>query len=440
MKPSFTRRDFAAQCALSALQLRGQGVASRGVKPSPRGKPSGLPFHARFHRYRRSRRPACAGDLWRRWTEDVRPRIRRLRRRVLRLRQRRLARHLPSEWHAAGRRAGRYQSALQEQSRRHLHRRHREGRPAAHRLGIRGGGRRLQQRRLRRSVRHLLGPKRSLPQQRRRHVHRRDEASRPAAAGRRAGARAARSSITIAMACSICSSPTTSSSTSNPCPQPGGNSNCNWKGIPVLCGPRGLPPGIGALYRNNGDGTFTDVSEASGVTKAKGSYMMTAVAADFNNDGWPDIYVACDSTPSFLFRNNQDGTFTEHRTGIRRRAQRRRQSAGGHGSGHRRLQPGRPPRYFQDALLRRHQHSVSQRRQGDSSTTLPSPRGLGVETRFVGWGAGIVDLDNDGLPDLFLVTGGVFPEVAAKAAGLPDEHAARDLPQSGQRAIRRVDR
>ena len=81
-------------------------------------------------------------------------------------------------------------------------------------------------------------------------------------------------------------------------PKPGENANCNWKGIPVNCGPRGLPPGSLALYRNNGDGTFTDVSEKSGMLKAKGSYGMTAVAADFDNDGWPDIYVACDSTPS----------------------------------------------------------------------------------------------------------------------------------------------
>src|SRR5581483_3773712 len=82
-------------------------------------------------------------------------------------------------------------------------------------------------------------------------------------------------------------------------PKPGENSNCNWKGIPVNCGPRGLPPSVPALYHNNGDGTFTDVSVKSGITKATGSYAMTAVAADFDNDGWPDIYVACDSTPSF---------------------------------------------------------------------------------------------------------------------------------------------
>ena len=82
------------------------------------------------------------------------------------------------------------------------------------------------------------------------------------------------------------------------------------------CGPRGLPPGSASLYRNNGDGTFTDVSAASGVASARGSYLMTAIAADLDNDGWPDIYVAADSTPSLLFRNNHDGTFRE--TGLRR--------------------------------------------------------------------------------------------------------------------------
>jgi hypothetical protein len=84
----------------------------------------------------------------------------------------------------------------------------------------------------------------------------------------------------------------------------GQNASCNWKGIPVNCGPRGLPSETHLLYHNNGDGTFTDVSGPSGIAAAKGSYGLTAVAADFDNDGWPDIYVACDSTPSLLFRNN----------------------------------------------------------------------------------------------------------------------------------------
>ena len=94
-------------------------------------------------------------------------------------------------------------------------------------------------------------------------------------------------------------------------PKPGEGGNCVWKGVPVNCGPRGLPTALPALYRNNGDGTFTDVSKEAGMLKLGGSYEMTAVCADFNNDGWPDIYVACDSTPSFLLRNNHDGTFTD---------------------------------------------------------------------------------------------------------------------------------
>ena len=94
-------------------------------------------------------------------------------------------------------------------------------------------------------------------------------------------------------------------------PVPGANSNCNWKGIPVACGPRGLPHGRHVLYRNNGDGTFTDVSERAGIAAAAPAYGMTVVAADLDEDGWPDIYVACDSTPSLLFMNNRDGTFRE---------------------------------------------------------------------------------------------------------------------------------
>ena len=91
-------------------------------------------------------------------------------------------------------------------------------------------------------------------------------------------------------------------------PKPGENPDCRWKGVPVNCGPRGLPPGFVQLFHNNGDGTFTDVSRRSGVAAASGSYPMTAVAADYDNDGWPDIYVACDSTPSWLFRNQHDGS------------------------------------------------------------------------------------------------------------------------------------
>ena len=201
-------------------------------------------------------------------------------------------------------------------------------------------------------------------------------------------------------------------------PKPGAASFCNWKGIPVHCGPRGLPPATAALYRNNGDGTFTDVSVPSGMAKAKGSYMMTAVAADFDNDGWPDIYVACDSTPSYLFRNNRDGTFTEAGliSGAALSEDGNPQAGMGAGIGD----------YNLDGSL-----DIFKTNFSDDTSTLyrndgkgffddaTNATGLGVETRFVGWGAGMVDLDNDGLPDLFVATGGVFPEIAQKLPQYP---------------------
>jgi enediyne biosynthesis protein E4 len=198
--------------------------------------------------------------------------------------------------------------------------------------------------------------------------------------------------------------------------KPGSNSNCNWKGIPVMCGPRGLPPGAPALYRNNGNGTFTDVSESSGVLKAKGSYMMTVAAADFNNDGWPDLYIACDSTPSFLLRNNHDGTFTDIglESGVALNEDGNEQAGMGVGVGDFNLDGNLDilKTHFSDDT------SVLYRNTGKEyfdDVTVAS--GIGVETRFVGWGAGIVDLDNDGNPDLFIATGSTYPEVAEK---LPD--------------------
>ena len=109
-------------------------------------------------------------------------------------------------------------------------------------------------------------------------------------------------------------------------PRPGDSAYCRYNEIPVPCGPLGFAGGTNLLYRNRGDGTFADVSEESGISRPRGatsmsvvgsnwqprgSYGMGAAAADFDNDGWPDIYVACDSAPSLLYRNNHDGTFRE---------------------------------------------------------------------------------------------------------------------------------
>ena len=201
-------------------------------------------------------------------------------------------------------------------------------------------------------------------------------------------------------------------------PRPGENSNCNWKGVPVNCGPRGLPTGRCYLYRNNGDGTFTDISERSGIAKASGSYCMTAVAADFRETGWQDIYVACDSTPSLLFRNNKDGTFTEDGlpSGVALSEDGMEQAGMGIGVGDFNLD-GHLDIFktnFADDT------SVLYKNDGTGNFEDVTVRaGMGVETRYVGWGTGIFDLDNDGLPDVFSVTGSVYPEIEKKLPQYP---------------------
>lgn len=192
-------------------------------------------------------------------------------------------------------------------------------------------------------------------------------------------------------------------------PLPGKNSNCNWKGIPVNCGPRGLPTGSNMLYRNNGDGTFTDVSEASGIAKVNGRYGMTAVAADFDDDGWPDIFVACDSTPTILYRNNRDGTFTDIAldAGVAYNEDGREQAGMGVAIGDVRNQ-GRLDifkTHFADDT------PVLYANEGGMFTDLTSKAGFGAFTHYVGWGAGFADFDNDGLLDLLFVNGNVYPEI-----------------------------
>ncbi len=201
-------------------------------------------------------------------------------------------------------------------------------------------------------------------------------------------------------------------------PPAGKAPECNFKGVLVNCGPRGLPTDTHSLYHNNGDGTFTDVSARAGIAAAAGSYGLTAVAADFNDDGWPDIYVACDSTPSLLFLNQHDGTFKESglEMGVALNEDGQEQAGMGLGIGDFNLDG-------QLDILKTHFTEdtpalyANQKKAGFSDVTIRS--GLGVETRFISWGAGIVDLDNDGLPDLFWVTGSVYPEVEKKLPRYP---------------------
>jgi hypothetical protein len=201
-------------------------------------------------------------------------------------------------------------------------------------------------------------------------------------------------------------------------PPTGKDNNCNFKGVPINCGPRGLPPETHCLYHNNGDGTFTDVTVSSGISKATGSYGLTSVAADFDGDGWPEIYVACDSTPSLLFKYNRDGTFTEDglARGVALNEDGQEQAGMGLGVGD----------YNLDGkldILKTHfteDTPALYANRGDGNFEDMTLRaGLGVETRYVSWGAGIQDLDNDGHPDLFWVTGSVYPEVGKKLPQYP---------------------
>jgi hypothetical protein len=204
----------------------------------------------------------------------------------------------------------------------------------------------------------------------------------------------------------------------NRIPKPGTNPMCNYKDVPVNCGPNGLPFAKNFLYRNQGDGTFRDVSEMSGISKATATYAMTSVAADFTGDGWTDLYVASDSTPSLLFVNQHDGTFKEEGTerGVAFSEDGLEQAGMGVGVGDYALR-GRLDifkTHFSDDT------DVLYRNDGGGRfTDVTLAAMLGVETRFIQWGTGFADLDNNGWPDLFIVTGSVYPEVEAKFPQYP---------------------
>ena len=172
----------------------------------------------------------------------------------------------------------------------------------------------------------------------------------------------------------------------------------------------GLPGGKNVLYHNTGKGRFEDVSDAAGITRTSGKYGLGVSTLDFNDDGWVDLYVANDSNPSALYLNNKDGTFKDVAVE----------------SGCAYSQDGKPQAgmgvavgdYDRNGTMDIFKTNFA----GDTSTLYPNTgkglcedrtfaAGIGLNTRWLGWGVGFVDLDNDGWLDLFLVNGHVYPEV-----------------------------
>ena len=194
---------------------------------------------------------------------------------------------------------------------------------------------------------------------------------------------------------------------STPVPESG---LCRFKGLPVACGPPGLPGGRNVLYRNTGTGTFEDVSERAGITRASGTYGLGVSTLDFNDDGWVDLYVANDSNPSALYVNNTDGTFKDIAVaaGCAYSQDGKPQAGMGVAAGD----------YDRNGTIDLFKTNFA----GDTSTLYANDgkgscedrtfaAGVGLNTRWLGWGVAFVDLDKDGWLDLFLVNGHVYPEV-----------------------------
>jgi hypothetical protein len=193
-------------------------------------------------------------------------------------------------------------------------------------------------------------------------------------------------------------------------PTPGSSSYCQYMGIDVLCGPRGLRGAPDVLYHNNGNGTFTDVTQAAGIHDP-GYYGLGVIFTDLDNDGWPDIYVANDSTPNFLFHNNRNGTFTEtaFEAGAALNEQGMAQASMGVDAGD----------YNSDGFLDLFVTNFSQdtntlyENNGDGTfRDVSAQSGLGPPSLpYLKWGTGFVDLDNDGLLDIFVANGHIYPNI-----------------------------
>jgi len=207
-------------------------------------------------------------------------------------------------------------------------------------------------------------------------------------------------------------------------PPPGSGGYCRWKGLPVMCGPRGLPAGRNFLYRNDGEKGFVDVSQASGIRETGACYGLGVTASDFDNGGYPDLYVACDSTPSLLYHNLGDGSFEETGVlaGVALNEDGQEQAGMGAAAGD----------YDEDGFF-----DIVKTNFSDDTPNLYHNKGdgtfadqvylsgLGVHTQYLGWGVHLLDVDHDGWREILIVNGHVYPE--ADQAGLAVKYRQQRL-------------
>jgi hypothetical protein len=199
-------------------------------------------------------------------------------------------------------------------------------------------------------------------------------------------------------------------------PIPGEGQYCSWKGVPVMCGPRGLPSLKNILYKNLGNGKFADVTTQAHIDKTNGHYAFSVSTLDFDDDGWPDIYVACDSVPSILYHNNRDGTFTDVAVmaGVAFDEDGREQAGMGttiadyNGDG--RLDIFKT-NFSDDTPI------LYQNRGNGIFADVTFAAGLGLHSQYLGWGTMFFDFDNDSWPDLILANGHVYPEAGKSHLG-----------------------